>query len=480
MNVLSFSTHLLWPSHLETELELIQQHLDAGDAVTQVACDACLPVCDPNPRHRRVVCARCVTKRREGRKLLTRPIGTLPLLPPRPADEGEGGPPGTEFASAEELKSLCVENFDLGYGIASSLVSLLRNPRIDVGEHRGLIAGYLRSALAVYRSVQRILETTPVDRVYVFNPRFAQTRAILRACQSRGVECFAHDRGHDIRHYELFRNVLPHDLERFDREIRQAWARAAERPDREAVAAAFFQDRAQGRIQSWYSFTREQRRELLPEGWRPHLRNIVIFNSSEDEFAALGNDWRNPLYPDQIDAVGKILASFERAGAGAVHLTLRMHPNNRTMARSELERWYRLRSPLLTVVPPDAPVDSYALLRRADTVLTFGSTVGIEAVYWGRPSILAGWSDYRSLGGTYRPASHAELIDLLRRPLEPQDRLPALMYGYFMNTFGTPFRHYEAAGVGSGRYRGRDLNKVRASPLVLGRLLLAERGGRRP
>jgi hypothetical protein len=119
-----------------------------------------------------------------------------------------------------------------------------------------------------------------------------------------------------------------------------------------------------------------------------------------------------------------------------------------------------MQSGLLSVIPPEAPADTYTLLRNADKVLTFGSTVGIEAVFWGKPSILAGPSFYRNLGGTYNPSSHEELLSLLREDLEPKDRLPAIRYGYYMNSYGIPFRHYEAEDFAHGRFRGRDLNST--------------------
>ena len=231
--------------------------------------------------------------------------------------------------------------------------------------------------------------------------------------------------------------------------------------------------RAQGREQSWFSFTKEQSKELLPDNWRPSARNIVIYNSSEDEYEALGIEWKNPLYPNQLDAIKRIIASLEQQRDGDIHVTLRMHPNNKDMAKSELDKWYGLESKILTVVHHDSPIDTYALLRNADTVLTFGSTVGIEAVFWSKPSVLAGLSAYRNLGGTYNPSSHEELIKLLlNNKLPLKDKLPAIMYGYYMNTYGIPFRYFDAEGICNGKFKEIDLSKVKRSLFILGRLMI--------
>lgn len=125
---------------------------------------------------------------------------------------------------------------------------------------------------------------------------------------------------------------------------------------------------------------------------------------------------------------------------------------------------------VLTVLPPESPHDSYALLRAADTVLSFGSTMGIEAVFWGKPSVLAGQSFYRGLGGTYEPTSHEALVELLTRPLEPLDREAALKYGYYLSTRGRPFRYYQAETLTEGTFRGR---RVRVHlPLLVPQMLV--------
>jgi hypothetical protein len=43
--------------------------------------------------------------------------------------------------------------------------------------------------------------------------------------------------------------------------------------------------------------------------------------------------------------------------------------------------------------------------------------------------------------------------------LEPKDKTPALVYGYYFQTFGIPFRIYKPDGLMSGTYKGEDLSK---------------------
>ena len=109
----------------------------------------------------------------------------------------------------------------------------------------------------------------------------------------------------------------------------------------------------------------------------------------------------------------------------------------------------------VTVIPPDADIDSYALLKGVDNVVSFGSSVGIEASFWGKPSILLGPCFYRNLGGTYQPHDHQQAMNLLAARLDPLPADGALKYGYWFQTHGFAFKYFEADGLFEGKFKGQ-------------------------
>jgi hypothetical protein len=62
------------------------------------------------------------------------------------------------------------------------------------------------------------------------------------------------------------------------------------------------------------------------------------------------------------------------------------------------------------------PVSSYALLDLSDLVLTYTTTVGLEAAVRGIPVAVAGETHYRARGFTYDVACHDDLVAVLRDP----------------------------------------------------------------
>jgi len=364
---------------------------------------------------------------------------------------------GRTFATLEELKKETFQGFDIGYAVLSSLISHVREPRPDLMEHRDLVRDLMRSALAVFCSVRNELEIERFDRFYVFNGRFAIERAVLRACQNKGVECYTHERGCDLHHYSLYPNTLPHDLRYWKAASEEAWNGNDDITLKTALAHKFFEGRAKGQVQSWFSFIQDQDPGAMPAGFDPAVRNIVIFNSSEDEFASIDSSYSTDVYAGQEAAIRTLSRDIHQLGNG-YHLYVRSHPNLRTVDNSQTRFLRDFTAPGVTIIPSDSPVSTYALMKAADLVITFGSTMGIEAAFWGKPSVMVGSAFYAGLGSVYEPRSHDEVMNMVIYGAKPLPVEGALKYGHRMTTFGTQFQHYQPTGVTSGLFKGVSLD----------------------
>ncbi len=292
MKVFVFSTHAAWQPHLETELEIIQGHLDKGDAVYRFTCAGELPICDVNTEHTLAGCVQCRDMSSCGKSLLDGSITDLPLIHKGENVKAKAEEISFNYDSAEVLQGTYVENFDVGSAVLSSLISWVREPKINIEAHRKEIGEGMKSALLVYFSALEYIKELKPDVIYCFNGRLVHARPILRAAAAAGVECMVHERGNNKNFYMLFKNTTSHDRKNAVQLMYDLWAKAP-LESREATGAKFYTERAEGKEQGWYSFTNEQVKGLLPEGWDATKRNVIIFNSSEDEFASIGPDWKN-------------------------------------------------------------------------------------------------------------------------------------------------------------------------------------------
>jgi hypothetical protein len=452
MKVAIFSPYATVVPHFDTELDIAQQHLDRGDDVEYIGCHGELANCDFNDDREPGRCEQCRGRREMG----------LGMLAPRIRAQdfrGSGFLPDkiqTSFDSLETLKSYCLEGFDLGYAALSSLVSICRDPEPDLQEHNELLRRFLESGWQTFVITRQYLKNSRPNRVYVFNGRFSAMRAVFRACEQADIDCFLHERGCDLQHYELVKNHMLHDNDAIDAVIRQVWEQAQANPHREQIGAKWYLDRVARVESNWESFVRDQEKGRLPDDWNAERKNIGIFCSSDDEFVAIGDSWKNDLYENQLTAIRSISEAMRQRDP-SIHFTVRMHPNLKGVTNNQKSQMLAIRSPNLDVVAPESDIDTYALMQACDVVVTFGSSMGMEAVFWGKPSILLGPCYYQKLAGPYRASCPAEALELIASDLEAQSRQGALMYGFWLQTRGHPHRYYVAEGLFEGRFKGEVL-----------------------
>jgi hypothetical protein len=448
---------ITWKPHIETAMEIALRWREAGEDVVFCNLRRGLPaVEDRMPSHRLIDLPE--TRIRRARPILER-AGVRVLRPAYDASERSHARRVAREALAacedfEDLKSLLYRDYpDIGWGVVSSVVSVARDAGANLATHRVLAKAYFESSVLVYDAVVRLISELSPDSVLLFNGRFATTRAVMRAAESAGVPWRIHERGGDKDRYWVA-DFLPHEMDRVQARMLADW-----HPDKGAEAHAWFQGRRQRIEREWHNFAASQEIGRLPAEMSGPEEWTTFFTSSEDEFVAIGDTYANVRFPDQVETIRLFAAAAQAAG---LRPCVRVHPHMALKPRSERDRWNALRIPGLLVVAADDPADSYALMERSRVVCSYGSTVGIEATYWGRPSLLFGPSFYDRLGVCEQAGAREEIIRFLATPrLHPQDN--ALPYGAYYAGLGEPFRFYQADDLHSGRICGVALDDA---PLV--------------
>ena len=224
MNIAIFNSHTLLASHYETELEIIIDHQEKGDNIVQLVCNKELPACDTNPYFHPEACERCVSKRKMGYKILKKNIEIKSFFHLTDSDKKRIAELPKAYKNIKELKNLTIDNFDIGFAVSSSIISILKDP--DPKLEANLIERYLISSLGVYFSMINYLKNNKTDIVYVFNGRLAHTKAVLRACNLIGIKCLLHERGNSQNFYSIFENIGIHDADYIQRLIKEAWEKA--------------------------------------------------------------------------------------------------------------------------------------------------------------------------------------------------------------------------------------------------------------
>lgn len=454
--VLFFEPYSLAYPHFETALELIQDHVDLGDRPFVYQCNASLHFCDSNPSHDLNTCLLCISKGCNGLAQIDgKPVSRLSFLKLTQKELRYIKSLSLEFQDIDDLKAFTYHGMDIGFGVASSLITVLKDPKPDTRKHRDQILRIIKSSLAVYFSVAKHLSLVKPDIVYLFNGRFALMRVILRLCQRNGIEIRIHERGSSKSKYNIIYNTFPHDLDDFERRVIAQWNAFPNLSERTCQASLFYEQRRWGVDQALPSFSKGMTDLSLPKTWNPHKRNIVIFNSSEDEFASIGPQFHHRPFVDQLEAL-----KFIREWAADKHdidIYLRIHPRLQEISNTSVTELYRLNSPNFYVIRPESSTSSYTLIDHCDAVLTFGSRAGIEATF-GKPSILIGTAVYESFDVAHRVTDKQDLVSAILKYSHVKPKENTLPFGLYMLTYGIPYKHYQPDTFTSGRFKGRQIS----------------------
>lgn len=440
--------------HLETTLEIAKRHVDAGDSVVFYFCghdtlykegiSVAPEECGIFRKLPEVLGAKLINSN----KLNFYPRVNLPLVKFNIPEN---------FENLKDLMDLKYNNFEVGQAVCSSLVSNFRNSQPDLANNYKIIKKMILSAVQVYEFTRLSIKQQNPDTVYLFNGRFCNHRAVMRATLDAGKEILIHERGASRFKYDV-QPFMPHDVVRWQQNILTTWSNVSDDPDSYELGTRFFTERRDGLEQSWMSFTEHQKRDLLPK-IDQNKKIITYFSSSDDEFVSVGDMFRFTTWENQYQAVADLIDICKKSPN--IQLFIRLHPHLGEKSREDQLRWLVLgQISGVSIVSFDSEVDTYALIDRSDIVVTAGSTVGIEAVYWGRPSITLGPSYYSELNVTHYPKSTAELELMINSNNLNVERELTIPYGYYMKTFGEAYKHYEPQSLFSGKFLGIDLHKV--------------------
>lgn len=474
MKVIFFETTNASP-HLETSLELARRHLVKGDQVAYHFIGHAVDYSEFVVSLNRLIPTACFPEIK-GAQLLEHPRfeftwpkkGSLQLQLDLPI-----------FSDVDDLLRFRHKSYNAGISTASSLISLTKKSRPNLLQNQKLVKSIMGSGISVYEYCCNILAAQSFDRVYLFNGRFANGRAILDAAIETRTPYLVHERGADKSRFFL-RSYMPHDFDSTTVEIERAWQDRSDVGER--LAVAWFESMRSGADVGWSSFTSHQKKNFININQASVRRLICYFSSSDDEFAAVGDLVKWDRWPNQLSAVDSLLR-IVRAHP-ELELVIRIHPHLAEKGSSELDEWLDLDlPPNATLLPPNDPTDSYALVNCADVVVTAGSTVGIESVFWGTPSICLGPSLYSYSNAVHLPMNDVELEEkLLDQSLtvRPEEALP---YGHYMATFGELYSYYKPETLFRGRFMGVDLQPsglcrfLRRSFSLTNRLMLEGRKG---
>jgi len=370
---------------------------------------------------------------------------------------------------------------DIAYlltGIASSTVSYTKNLDVSFSTSDNIAS----SMFTMIKKIS-IASTTfqhPFTQTFsIFNGRFASSRAIafVHRLHNKTSSIRYYERSHSLNSY-VCRNFTPHNRLLINEEMKLLWNHQIDKQLATRIGEQYFLSRLAAKDGNWFAYSRAMHdvtsvailNDRLESTRTNNQLVLSYFTSSEEEFAALGQDWNYSTDQwSQTDVIDALTSLSNQLG---FKLIIRAHPNLHTSSTLSLNKWQQVflsaRSKDAIIISYDSLISSYDLLDSSDIVVVYGSTVGVESMFLKKPTIVCGPSFYGDLSVHILKASNPadlhhhlySLIQLNKWEVSVNAAYnSSIIYGFWAIAQGTSATCYHQTGPLDSRLFNTDIDR---------------------
>ena len=311
-----------------------------------------------------------------------------------------------KILNLDDLKKLEYKKYKIGIGVGSTIITYLRNsnpfPLNDLEKKECL--EQINSSIKSILFAENILDNDKYDSIVILNGRLSCENAVKQVAYKKGLEVYFHESAFINTRY-FFEKYMPHNF----KERKKEMSRMNKEVNPMIISSLgndFFRRKTKGEGVYEESYTKNHNHLLSTE--LNHIINknktankkiISFFTSSDDEYEAIeGSNLRFKEWINQGIAIRMISQIVKDLG---YYMIVRVHPNLTNKHQAEKIRWMKHKEFIqengFYWINEDNPESSYKLIEKSDLIITSGSTIGLEAIYLGKPSITIAECYYDSI-----------------------------------------------------------------------------------
>lgn len=365
-----------------------------------------------------------------------------------------------QLDSLPDLKYLEFEGVNPGSAIASELATITRDAEVKLQKHKLLIRILIQSYLEVYSATIMFNSKFNINVVHIYNGRFLHERAVWDASkrQNIGVLLFETTRNRYFQRKEGFHSRLNNQKVMLDH-----WSSADETLEKKITLGSHYFNELRSSANPFSSGTHS-----VVELTKPYF---VYFSSSDDELVGFWDE-REEKLGTQLECIRSLQSYFD--GQSNFNLMIRVHPNLKNKAPEVIEKWECLESSDMTkIFRAQEKISSYDLLDGSIGVISFGSTMCIEAAFSHKPSLVLSDCGFDEIGAVDKANTWQEAINWiesghqLSKNVLDQRKINSCIRGYFLATAGLRFEHTLLEEKGWGAWEATRFMSKKVSEVIL-------------
>jgi hypothetical protein len=289
--------------------------------------------------------------------------------------------------------------------------------------------------------IKDLLNRCNFSEVITVNGRYIVNGAVVQACKESRVKCSLLEAAGSIPgNYEIY-EVSPHDISSVQIMQKEFWNAAG--PERDKFAEKGLQKKISGMNLPGMDFTTNFTEKFtLAQDLKSH-KIAAFFPSSEREFAIFPEfSWTESFEGSQKEA---FLAFCRVAKANSYRVIVRVHPVDKKSPQklqdhfAEIENriWQKLcEATGSEMIKCESKISSYDLISKVDLCATYASSISVECILLGKPTLILGESEISNLASEICAFNEAALIQKFKEGIPTIERRALYPYGYWLQAAG--------------------------------------------
>ncbi len=291
------------------------------------------------------------------------------------------------------LRSKTVNNLLLNAS-KSAIASHTRSSNVELTSNKWQLA--VRNLYSDYQKMYGLLcfflqMRSDIKKIVSFNGRYPSSKAANLAAQKSGKSYVNFDLNKGHNHYEAENDSL-HSIDLISKRAKTLFYKDSKKAT--LTAKKFYNDKIAGRFTVEKSYTKVQSLSVETLGVKKD-KYIAVFTSSDDEYRYLGAEWGGTSkLANQFDEIKHLINIVPKEQ----NIVVRIHPNQYYTSNLELKKLRSItKKKNVFLVEARSKVKSYDILLNSQLVISFSSSIGPEASFWGKNLITIGPSPFVKL-----------------------------------------------------------------------------------
>ena len=456
MNILIHLNTFHWEDHVSQMVELVLEHEKNGDKVFITHSKDIFKFCPANQINKLKICNKCTQQQNF---IFEKILKNTLKIKIEYSDKLNFMNLIKKIKSIEDFKKIHHDQIlPAGKLCLSTLISYKADVFLKYYDNKKVLHALLKETLQLYDSAKKIIKDYKINQVYVWNGRRSTDGPFLYAAKKVGVTYYSYINSFNYNYFQVQKTLGVHDLNYSRKEINKLYKLRKKKFIQ--ISKEFFQFFKFGKYRMYGKTLFSQNFNKKKINLNTKKKKLSIFTSSYWEFASLADkEWASINF---YEILKKILNDKEILQKYTI--IVRWHPNQKITTgfeKKEISSIIKKYSKNIIHIKSESRLNSYDLIDTSDVVLSFGGNIGVEATFYGKPSIIIGSAPYDRLNAVYVVKNLNSLKKLLKLRLTAKKKINSMKYGYFQKIFGNKkYKYLRVGKFGDYYYNNKRLKKI--------------------